>query len=43
LRAEKIPATDVMIQFKVSASIAAATVAEGQLILSIAAPPDRTV
>ena len=42
LRAEKIAATDVLLQFKVTASVAAATVAEGQLVLSIAAPPDRT-
>ena len=42
LRAEKIAATDVLLQFKVTARVEAATVAEGQLILSIAAPPDRT-
>ena len=42
LRAEKIAATDVLLQFKVTASVEAATVAEGQLVLSIAAPLDRT-
>ena len=41
LRAEKMAATDALLQFKVTASVEAAIVAEGQLILSIAAAPDR--
>jgi len=40
LRAEKIAASDGLIQFKVSASVECATVAEGQLVLSIAAQTD---
>jgi len=40
LRAEKIAATEGLIQFKVVASVAGATVAEGQLVLSVAAQPD---
>ena len=38
LRAEKIAATDGLIQFKVVASVDGATVAEGQLVLSVAQP-----
>jgi len=38
LRAEKIAASDGLIQFEVSASVEGATVAEGQLVLSIAQP-----
>ena len=41
LRAEKIAASDGLVQFKVSASVEGATVAEGQLVLSIAPQPDR--
>ena len=40
LRAEKIAATEGLIQFKVMASVEGATVAEGQLVLSVAAQPD---
>ena len=40
LRVEKIAATDGLIQFKVMASVEGATVAEGQLVLSVAAQPD---
>ena len=40
LRVEKIEATDGLIQFKVMASVEGATVAEGQLVLSVAAQPD---
>ena len=40
LRADKIAASDGLIQFKVRATVEGATVAEGQLVLSIAAPPD---
>jgi 3-hydroxyacyl-[acyl-carrier-protein] dehydratase len=36
LRAEKIGATEVLFQFKVEARAHAATVAEGQLVLSLA-------
>jgi 3-hydroxyacyl-[acyl-carrier-protein] dehydratase len=40
LRAEKIAATEGLIQFKVMASVKGTTVAEGQLVLSVAAQPD---
>jgi len=40
LRAERIAATEGLIQFKVRASVEGATVAEGQLVLSVAAKPD---
>ena len=40
LHAEKIAATEGLIQFKVMASVEGATVAEGQLVLSVAAQPD---
>ena len=43
LRAEKIVASDGLVQFKVSASVEGATVAEGQLVLSVAAQPARNV
>ena len=36
LRAEKIGATDTLFQFKVEARVNSATVAEGQLVLSVA-------
>jgi 3-hydroxyacyl-[acyl-carrier-protein] dehydratase len=36
LRAEKIAATDALLQFKVSASVEGAIAAEGQLVLSVA-------
>jgi 3-hydroxyacyl-[acyl-carrier-protein] dehydratase len=36
LRAEKIAATDSLLQFQVSASVDSAVVAEGQLVLSVA-------
>ena len=42
LRAEKLAATDTLLQFKVRASRGSETVAEGQLVLSVAAQPDRT-
>lgn len=35
LRAEKIAATEALLQFKVTASVDGATVAEGQLVLSV--------
>ena len=40
LRAERIAATEELIQFKVMASVEGATVAEGQLVLSVAAQPN---
>jgi 3-hydroxyacyl-[acyl-carrier-protein] dehydratase len=40
LRAEKIAATDALLQFKVRASAGGETVAEGQLVLSVATQPD---
>ena len=43
LRAEKIAATGGLIQFKVMASVEGATVAEGQLVLSVAAQADSSV
>jgi len=42
LRAEKIAATDTLLQFKVRASVGGEVVAEGQLVLSVTAQPDRT-
>jgi 3-hydroxyacyl-[acyl-carrier-protein] dehydratase len=42
LRADKIAATDALLQFKVMASVGDEIVAEGQLVLSVAVPPDRT-
>jgi 3-hydroxyacyl-[acyl-carrier-protein] dehydratase len=36
LRAEKIGATDTLVQFKVSATVSGAPAAEGQLVLSVA-------
>jgi 3-hydroxymyristoyl/3-hydroxydecanoyl-(acyl carrier protein) dehydratase len=36
LRAEKIGATESLVQFKVSASVNGAPAAEGQLVLSVA-------
>ena len=46
LRAEKIAATDALLQFKVTASVEGAMVAEGQLVLSVTEPtvaqPGRT-
>ena len=42
LRAEKIAASEALLQFKVTASVGNGIVAEGQLVLSVAAPPDRT-
>jgi 3-hydroxyacyl-[acyl-carrier-protein] dehydratase len=36
LRAEKIAATEALLQFKVSASVEGAIAAEGQLVLSVA-------
>jgi 3-hydroxyacyl-[acyl-carrier-protein] dehydratase len=42
LRAEKIGATEALLQFKVTASVGDAMVAEGQLVLSVMAPPGRT-
>jgi 3-hydroxyacyl-[acyl-carrier-protein] dehydratase len=42
LRAEKIAATEALLQFKVTASVDGATVAEGQLVLSVAMQPERT-
>lgn len=41
LRAEKIVATEALLQFKVTASVDGTTVAEGQLVLSVAAQPER--
>jgi 3-hydroxyacyl-[acyl-carrier-protein] dehydratase len=41
LRAEKIGASDRLFQFKVTASVEGVIVAEGQVVLSLAAPPDR--
>ena len=41
LHAEKIGETGTLLQFRVAASINGATVAEGQLVLSITAPPPR--
>src|SRR2546423_7113523 len=41
LRAEKMAASDTLFQFKVTASVEGAIVAEGQLVLSLAAPPGR--
>lgn len=41
LRAEKIAATEALLQFKVTASVDGATVAEGQLVLSVVAQPER--
>ena len=40
LRAEKIAATEGLIQFKVMASVDGTIVAQGQLVLSVAAQPD---
>ena len=37
LRAEKLGATEALLQFKVSATVDGAVVAEGQLVLSVAA------
>ena len=37
LRAEKVAATEGLLQFKVEARVGGATVAEGQLVLSVAA------
>jgi 3-hydroxyacyl-[acyl-carrier-protein] dehydratase len=37
LRAEKVAATEGLLQFKVEARVAGASVAEGQLVLSVAA------
>jgi 3-hydroxymyristoyl/3-hydroxydecanoyl-(acyl carrier protein) dehydratase len=41
LRAEKIAATEALLQFKVTASVGNEIVAEGQLVLSVAAQADR--
>ena len=41
LAAEKIAASDRLIQFKVTAGVAGATVAEGQLVLSVAGSNDQ--
>ena len=41
LRAEKIAASDRLIQFKVAATVAGSTVAEGQLVLSVAGRDDQ--
>jgi len=43
LRAEKIAASETLLQFKVTANVGDEIFAEGQLVLSVAAPPDRTV
>jgi 3-hydroxyacyl-[acyl-carrier-protein] dehydratase len=42
LRAEKIGATETLLQFKVTASVDGAPAAEGQLVLSVAASFART-
>jgi 3-hydroxyacyl-[acyl-carrier-protein] dehydratase len=42
LRAEKIAAAEALLQFKVTASVGNEIVAEGQLVLSVAAQVDRT-
>jgi 3-hydroxyacyl-[acyl-carrier-protein] dehydratase len=42
LDAEKIAAAEALLQFKVAASVNGATVAEGQLVLSITAQLSRT-
>jgi 3-hydroxyacyl-[acyl-carrier-protein] dehydratase len=41
LRAEKIAASDRLIQFQVTAAFGGVTVAEGQLVLSVAANDDQ--
>jgi 3-hydroxyacyl-[acyl-carrier-protein] dehydratase len=41
LAAEKIAASDRLIQFKVVAGVAGATIAEGQLVLSVAGSDDQ--
>ena len=41
LHAEKIAASEGLIQFKVTAGVAGATVAEGQIVLSVSAKADR--
>jgi 3-hydroxyacyl-[acyl-carrier-protein] dehydratase len=41
LRAEKIGATEVLLQFKVEARVNGAVVAEGQLVLSVAKDAGR--
>lgn len=43
LRADKLAQVDDLLQFKVEASVGGATVAEGQLVLSIAGKPDGFV
>jgi 3-hydroxyacyl-[acyl-carrier-protein] dehydratase len=40
LRAEKMAATEALLQFKVEARIAGAVIAEGQLVLSLARGPE---
>jgi 3-hydroxyacyl-[acyl-carrier-protein] dehydratase len=42
LRADRIAATEGLIQFRVTASVEGAAVAEGQLVLSVAAKPDSS-
>jgi 3-hydroxyacyl-[acyl-carrier-protein] dehydratase len=42
LRAEKIAATETLLQFKVTASVDGAIVAEGQLVLSVVAQLEPT-